>query len=1686
MEKTSLKESSEYGEELELQDLFSADKEEMHNKEAAFLVVMKDIADSMQDVRDSIRGLTSRQERQEAKIEELSAKKPANKRIKYLSPDTQADDFSDDSSSDSESNKSTNSQYKGKKTRGLKDFLKGANVDNFLKGKQKTTRLPKTPKVGNRRNSILYANAERADLKLIASNDRMLKVQPSFDHLMLTKMNIPAVIQFLHNVSEYQEKYDTALKIGTLIPSKIIETLMADNDIYDWSYGKFYSLSGVQILDLLQSALKPKSPVAFDTHLKDYIDFKIPQSYVLSVQNFKPMYQALLIYRTDFKRICEFMSIENERNVPKCDNKPGGLIKTFLSKIPFSFGEELFKQLRKSKFSSLEEFLNEFYAEIQKVNEAHLRAKTTSYLMRDSAIFSSPSTGRFPSQQTSRRTHDTRTESRHSLGGRVNMLSSKSIQQHTDDAYQSSSEVEARYPDPWDDNSSLHDDGMHEDSEVLTEEPPAASKKDADVAAVTTGDRYKALNSAHKEVSDTPNGCFHLLFKGGCTRPKCTYSHDPSVMTATHVHYQNLLNTSKFKPRSPGFPSQIQQTQYKPAGGVRAIEGSVGLVLDSSMEDVIRNTFLASFPGGSFVESVVRAGTLHGTLEDLVLGDILFDTGALHASYVDKGYVDANRESLKGKLSPMKAVARLADKKTMVKIEELLTAEITVLDSKGVGHTKTVPLLVLPSSCTQVIIGLPQIIGLFGSLFRDMIDEAISAAEELASIAALDLTSDTRIIQPEQPPWTHPDIEAPEDAEFPLPCSHSFHLHYMEMSTEDALNEYRSSFDEHVNPDFKAATKVIELLETKGRKVFVATDWTGITGVGPIELQWMDSMPTRMKPAARPINPRLFKHTEKEFERLLQYMYEKSDSPIASCLVIAPKSTAPFIRICGDYGPVNKYILIGHFPIPVPRHELGKIVRFKVFIDLDMANSFHQFLLGPITAARLSVVTPWGQVQPKFLPEGVGPASFVLQAAVKEIFRDFEEWSICIFDNFLILAHDYEDAYRKLELFLDRCIQRNMFLKFSKSWLGYDYANFFGYLCKHNTYELSQKRKEGIQEIQFPSSLKLMQSFLGQALFFQYFVPNYSNLTSDLSEMTRKDFNWKDRSTWMKDYEGVFERFKLALMDSVALHYPNYEWPWILRVDASDYACGAALLQQRPSDGALLPINLSSHKFSGSAQRWPVIEKEGYACVFGIKSNDYFLQQKEFVLETDHNNLVWINASLVPKIMRWRIYMQSFNFLIRHIKGTLNALADYLSRMYPLPESPAAVAHVSLSPTNTTEREEAGNHMLTAPYSDILKQVHGGRSGHWGVRRTWLDLNKIFPSHRIPYRLIQVFVSECPVCQKDRLRHVDFLDPVYRHLHQPGPRRLIGIDHLAVTPADEEGNCVVITIVDLFDKFVDISAHKDYSAETAATAVFKHICDYGLIDGIISDPGSAFTSKLVDQLMKWLSVKHVVSVVDVHTSNGVEPANREILRHLKALIYDERILSQWSKPTVLPIVKFLLNSHISSETGYAPFQLRFGDRDMLYLQLPKDNSLPEQAEVFLQKLNTNLEILRAASAQYQDSVLNEKQQSQPSPEQQNMYQAGDYVLLRKSSTLHSDKLLPAYRGPYKVLEQRKNDVICKDLINGAVNPYPVDRLKIFHGSDDDAYKMAMLDADQFVVDRILAYRGDPEQRTSMEFEVRFC
>ena len=54
-------------------------------------------------------------------------------------------------------------------------------------------------------------------------------------------------------------------------------------------------------------------------------------------------------------------------------------------------------------------------------------------------------------------------------------------------------------------------------------------------------------------------------------------------------------------------------------------------------------------------------------------------------------------------------------------------------------------------------------------------------------------------------------------------------------------------------------------------------------------------------------------------------------------------------------------------------------------------------------------------------------------------------------------------------------------------------------------------------------------------------------------------------------------------------------------------------------------------------------------------------------------------------------------------------------------------------------------------HSEMFSEVHGGRKLHWGARRTWQALNKRFPGHGISFRAIEEMVSNCPICQKDRL-----------------------------------------------------------------------------------------------------------------------------------------------------------------------------------------------------------------------------------------------------------------------------------------------------------------------------------------------
>jgi len=961
-------------------------------------------------------------------------------------------------------------------------------------------------------------------------------------------------------------------------------------------------------------------------------------------------------------------------------------------------------------------------------------------------------------------------------------------------------------------------------------------------------------------------------------------------------------------------------------------------------------------------------------------------------------------------------------------------------------------------------------------------------------VASIEVCADNSTILPGElvNPWTETPQYCQEELDTPDPLAMGEDvLHFMEMSVEDSRKEYFDMMPTHVSEEMKLKVpKVLDLLgKSRHVETFTPTEWNGLR-VTPVVMETIGTMPKEMKPRARPIREQLYANAKKEYDRLCAYFYTPSESSIASPLVIAPKATAPYIRFCGDYREINKYIKIPQQPIPIVKHELTKAAKFKVYVDLDMANSFHQIPLSDEFSNLLSVQTPWGLVRPKFLPEGVGPASGLLQMIVRDVFKGFEDWTIVIFDNFLILADDYEDAYAKLEKVLYRCQEFGIVLKMKKSWIGVDTVTFFGYEVTHGKWKLSDTRKEAIAEMPFPTNTKSMQSFLGAALFFHQHIPDYSEWSACLYEMTHAKFNW-DPGTWTKDYKSHFENFKKAIANAATLHFPDYTLPWVVRCDASDYAVGSVLYQEVECNGVVehQPIAFSSKRFSEPASKWDTYKREAYAIFHAVQSFHYYLRGKDFIVETDHRNLQWIESSQTPIVVRWRALLQSYSFLIRHIPGSENRVADWLSR-------PPDGRKKIIPDVKSTDIMPDTTDAVLAPvvevvdevptFEVIMQHVHGKRAFHYGAYETWIRAKQTYPRACIKIEAVRQYVRECPMCQKMRDTGINGLRPQTLTLKPLTYRKAVGIDHVTVTPVDRNGNKCVILIVEHFSHFPQAYAAKGYDESSVVAALLKHFATFGMFDEIVSDPGSAFMSDVVKQFNMWVGIRHKVSLVGRHESNGCEGSGKQFLRHLQTLVSDERLVDRWSDDTVLPLINFELANRTTKETGgYTPFQLKYGTQDAEYFRLPDNLEPGARFHEILSRLDRDLRTIREISREKQALIVQERKAKDPTPLN---YELGDLVLFNareKPGDMLPSKLSPSWLGPYEVLEQRKNDVRMRHCCMRTEATQHLSRLKPFFGSFEDAKRIAQLDYNQFLIHTINYFTGNPFVRTSMEFNVTF-
>ena len=338
----------------------------------------------------------------------------------------------------------------------------------------------------------------------------------------------------------------------------------------------------------------------------------------------------------------------------------------------------------------------------------------------------------------------------------------------------------------------------------------------------------------------------------------------------------------------------------------------------------------------------ITEGLLVVGRNEVKLGTVLFDTGALHKSYISQELVNKHRDQWKEYLVPIESLVRLADQRTVLGSKEELKAQLIIFGKEGEEFTAELELVVWSMPGMDVIIGLPDIT----NHYKDKLVQMLSNMEIVSEMEPGEINQWSQGIE----------AESEEELNTETPCSFTAILNFMELPYEESLEVYKNSLDSHIGEFLKSSKRLREILDSKEAKgVFVPKEWTGMKGFPELDLKFKPNFPDSHRIRSRPVNPKLYEHAKKDFDRLSTYIYKESVSPWASPLVIAPKATAPFIRLCGDYRWLNPMVVLPQAYIPHVQHEIEKAMRFSVFLDIDMTNSFHQLVLSEETSRRLAV-----------------------------------------------------------------------------------------------------------------------------------------------------------------------------------------------------------------------------------------------------------------------------------------------------------------------------------------------------------------------------------------------------------------------------------------------------------------------------------------------------------------------------------------------------------------------------------------------------------------------------------------------------------------------------------------------------------------------------------------------------------
>ena len=192
------------------------------------------------------------------------------------------------------------------------------------------------------------------------------------------------------------------------------------------------------------------------------------------------------------------------------------------------------------------------------------------------------------------------------------------------------------------------------------------------------------------------------------------------------------------------------------------------------------------------------------------------------------------------------------------------------------------------------------------------------------------------------------------------------------------------------------------------------------------------------------------------------------------------------------------------------------------------------------------------------------------------------------------------------------------------------------------------EKVEAIRDAPAPTNVSELRSYLGLLTYYSKFLPNMSTVLAPVYRLLRKDVKW----SWKEEQRKAFDSSKKLLMSFDLLVHFDPKLDIVLACDASSYGVGVVLAHRMP-DGSERPVGYASRTLSPAERNYSQLEREGLACVFGIKRFHAYLFGHSFELVTDHKPLLALlnqhkstSEQASARIRRWSLFMATYEYTI--------------------------------------------------------------------------------------------------------------------------------------------------------------------------------------------------------------------------------------------------------------------------------------------------------------------------------------------------------------------------------------------------------------------------------------------------------